>query len=343
MFDGALYESDDVDLSRATEVRRARLAAQGTVSDDWSFKGQFEFTGTGSEMFKDLYIAYEGLGPATTLRIGQFQEFGSLEDSSSSKYITFMERALPVTAFVPAEWRIGVGVDTHGDAWYAGAGLFGESAGETEEERDGMGASVRLTAAPLCDDGRTLHVGLWTAYRTPRGDETLRIRTRPEAHVDDTRLVDTGTITNVNAQVSYGLELAGVSGPFSLQSEYLGAMVERDGLSTESYAGWYATASWILTGESRPYDPQSGTFGRLRPAHDAGEGGSGAWEIVARVSSLDLDDGIRGGTEDNVTLGVNWYVNAYTRFMLNYVNVSVDREANEAEATIVQLRAQIDF
>ena len=101
--------------------------------------------------------------------------------------------------------------------------------------------------------------------------------------------------------------------------------------------------SWVLTGESRPYDPHSGTFGRLRPRRAAGQGGSGAWELAARLSSLDLDDEIRGGSEDNVTLGLNWYVNNHTRFMLNVINASAERGGNETDVTIVQLRAQLDF
>ncbi|MBL7077144.1 MAG: porin [Kiritimatiellae bacterium] len=343
MLDAAAYDSDDVDLNSGTEVRRGWLYAKGKIDDDWFFKGQYAFPASGSASFKDLYIGYGGLGDNTTLLIGQFIEYGSLEDSCSSKYLTFMEYALPVLAFAPASRRIGLGIDIHGDAWYVGAGLFGENSGVDESQKDGLGASARVSCAPLQGEGSVLHLGAWGAYRLPRGDDLGRIRARPESHVSDTRLVDTGVISNLNAMASYGVEIAGVSGPFSAQAEYLAAELDREMFDNESYSGWYAYVSWVLTGESRPYDAQSGTFGRLKPRRPAGQGGAGAWELAARYSSLDLDDGIRGGTEDNVTVGLNWYVNAYTRFMLNYVSASAERNGGETDVDIVQLRAQLDF
>ncbi|MDP6630526.1 MAG: porin [Kiritimatiellia bacterium] len=343
MLDAATYDSDDVDLSSGTEVRRGRLFAKGTFDDDWFFKGEYDFTATGSGQFQDLYIGYAGLSDATTLTVGQFVEYGSIEDATSSKYITFMERALPVLAFAPASRRIGLGIDTHGDAWYAGAGVFGENSGVDESQKEGVGASARVSCAPLQGDGGSLHLGAWGAYRTPRGDDLGRVRARPESHVSDTRLIDTGVISNLNAQTSYGVELAGVAGPFSAQAEYLAMELDRDMHDNESYSGWYAYVSWVLTGESRSYNPQSGSFGRLKPRNPAGQGGMGAWEVAARYSRLDLDDGILGGTEDNVTVGLNWYVNAYTRFMFNYVSASAEKDGGETDVDIIQVRAQLDF
>jgi len=65
-------------------------------------------------------------------------------------------------------------------------------------------------------------------------------------------------------------------------------------------------------------------------------GGWGALEIAGRYSYADLNDeintfsggllvGTRGGIEENWTVGVNWYPNQFIRFMLNYINVDVDR------------------
>ena len=53
-----------------------------------------------------------------------------------------------------------------------------------------------------------------------------------------------------------------------------------------------------------------------------GKGGIGAWEVVTRYSSADLNDElINGGEESNWTFGVNWYPAPNIRFMADYIKV----------------------
>ena len=342
MIDAAVYDSDDVDLNNATEVRRARLSAKGSIGEKWFYKAEYEFTDSGPDAIRDLYIGYRGPIPSTTLRVGQLAEYGSLEDSTSSKYITFMERAMPVLAFAPAEKRIGMGVDSHGDSWYAGAGIFGEHSGVNEDEDDGTGASARMAWAPVHADKRVVHAGIHGSWRQPGGD-TLRLSAREETHVSDQRILDTAVISNVSSRVVYGLEAAGVLGRLSVQAEYLGATVSRDGYDDDQHHGFYLYGSWFLTGESRPYDIEYGVFGRAQPEQPAGEGGLGAWELAARFSNLDLNGDVYSGESDNITVGLNWYATAYIRFMLNYGNVSVSRADGDIDIDVLQMRAQVDF
>ncbi|MEW8469935.1 MAG: porin, partial [Candidatus Thiodiazotropha sp.] len=143
-----------------------------------------------------------------------------------------------------------------------------------------------------------------------------------------------------------GLEGAWVTGPFSLQGEWMQAKVERDTGTEPTFDGWYLQASWFLTGESRRYKQDAAKFGRIRPLSE-----HGALEAAARFSSLDLNDGeIEGGSSDNLTLGLNWYINRQIRLMANAIFVDNDRFADadgdveaEDEPTIIQLRAQVDF
>jgi phosphate-selective porin OprO/OprP len=65
---------------------------------------------------------------------------------------------------------------------------------------------------------------------------------------------------------------------------------------------------------------------------DLETGGWGAWEIAARYSHIDLDDGvndlagggIRGGVGTIYTLALNWYPNALVRISANYVHADID-------------------
>ncbi|MBL7114257.1 MAG: porin [Kiritimatiellae bacterium] len=342
MMDVAGYDSDDADFSSGTEFRRARFFLKGRAAPDWFYKLQYELNGEGAEGFQDAYFGYDGWDGNATLRMGQMIEAGSLEDTSSSKYITFMERALPVLAFSPATRRIGVRVDSHGEWWHAAGGVFGGVAADDETEDDTLGGSVRMTCAPWRATGRVVHLGASGQYRVPRED-TMRFRARPESHVDDTRLVDTGSMTNVNHYVTAGLEAALVHGPLSFQGEYIGVNVDRDDGDSLFLDGFYLYASWLITGESRSYDATLGEFVRLKPAKPFGDAGLGAWEVAVRYSELDLDDEVRGGRERNVTAGINWYVNKRIRFMLNLIRAESEKDTGDVDVDIAQLRAQIDF
>jgi phosphate-selective porin OprO/OprP len=213
--------------------------------------------------------------------------------------------------------------------------------GESTTDDEGFGVGARLTYAPWATDTGALHLGIAASMESPQlGNDTARFRARPEANVDGSRLIDTGNIANVDDITKYGLEAALVQGPFSLQTEYLQASVARTaGNPDADFDGYYVLGSWFLTGESRPYSAKSGSFGRVKPA-----AGSGAWEVAARYSNLNLNDGvIAGGEMDNWTLGVNYYMNANARLMFNYVVVDTDDNAGNDDPSIFLMRAQVDF
>jgi phosphate-selective porin OprO and OprP len=124
-----------------------------------------------------------------------------------------------------------------------------------------------------------------------------------------------------------------------VQGEWILAPVsQRNGQDLQFHSG-YAYASWFLTGESRSYSPTSilgrfreGIFQRVIPktnvfCRDRSKGlaGPGAWEIAARWGYIDLNSGpVRGGFLQDVTLGVNWYLNPHTKVQFNVVRAFLD-------------------
>lgn len=356
MTDYAHYGEDKSELGDGTEFRRARVFLKGTLYKDWDFKWQVDFAGNGVDV-KDMYLKYKFKPHSIT--IGQFKQPFSLEELTSSKYITFMERALP-NVLAPGR-RIGVGYHTHGDNWSfalagSGEGTDGNPGGEGDER---YSLTSRVHFSPMSEKTQNVHLGAAMQYSNLR-DASFRLRQRPESHVTSTRFVDTGTIANADTFFLYGLEAAGVAGPFSIQGEYMNLSLEREaGLSDLDFYGWYGFASFFLTpGDQRSYDPKKGAFGRVKPKHPYDEGGYGAWEIGVRYSGLMLtDEDVLGGGERNLTIGLNWYATSHIRFMLNYVNVNNDNNATgnagnllpqfasgaNDDPHVIQLRAQIDF
>jgi len=341
---------DDVKGKSGTEFRRARIFVKGKMYDNWTYKGQYDFADNKTTM-KDAWIGYNGLD-LFKIKIGQFKQPMGLEELTSSKYITFMERALPTEAFATSR-RIGLGIYDHSTHWNWAVSAYGQAEGDNTEDggSEGYGGGARLAWAPWNEKGKLLHLGVSGAYEE-QNDSKLRFRSRMEAHGVDTRYLDTGNIPKPDTTGKLGLEAATVFGPFSLQGEYylVSAESNQSGFDDADYDGYYVYGSWFMTGESRKY--KKGVFGRVTPKTTVGRGGWGAWELAARYSYVSLDDGdTRGGEESNITVGLNWYATRYVRFMANYVYVDADPIAENTSGvrkfddkpSIYQARAQIDF
>ena len=95
----------------------------------------------------------------------------------------------------------------------------------------------------------------------------MRFRDRPEIRVDSTRLIDTGAIDAAHASVlgmEFGAQLeellsAGRAFWFDI------AAACADGAARSRFTGYYLQGSWMLTGESRRYNPVTGSFQNPRP------------------------------------------------------------------------------
>jgi len=336
--DEALDDPEDP-LEDWVEFRRARLFVEGLIYENIEFKAQYDFGG-GEAAFKDVYLGIKTPGPFSGIRIGHFKQPFSLEEQTSSKYITLMERSPLNEAFTPGR---DTGLMAHGHALdermtYA-FGVFRPADDFGEFQGDEYAITGRVTGLVVDRDNTLVHVGGALSHAEAPDDE-LRFRARPSAH-GMTRLVNTDHFEADSTRL-YGLEAAAVFGPASVQGEYIIADVDSAEGGDPQFHGWYVEASWFITGESRPYKKSTGAFDRVKPHQNLGEnGGFGAVQLTARYSTLDLNDGtIEGGEMDDIAVGVNWYLNPNTRIMLNYVNADV---AGEGEANIFEMRFQIDW
>ncbi len=352
MSDWAQFNEEDAPagispFDDGTEFRRARLFFEGVIQETVEFKAQYDFAG-GDADFKDVYIGLLGIPGVDSLRFGHQKEPFSLEEQTSSKYMTFMERALP-NAFSPER---NTGVRAAGTGlqerltWSAGAFTETDGFGDSEDMDGGANLTGRITGLPLWQDGgaRALHLGLSATRKAATGD-TLRFSQRPEAHLAST-YIDTGAMAADSALI-LDAEVAWVHDIVSVQGEYMTADVDAPAAGDPSFSGGYVQASVFLTGEHRAYKQSDGAFDRVRPGKNFGKGGAGAWELAARYSTLDLTDAaIAGGELKDLTLGVNWYLNPNARFMLNYVKADLSNRAgipDNDEFSAVMLRFQVDF
>jgi phosphate-selective porin OprO/OprP len=188
---------------------------------------------------------------------------------------------------------------------------------------------------------RLLHVGVAGSYRADFRPDNLRFRARPETGFGP-RTVDTGADIVAEDLLMLGAEVAFVWDRFSAQGEYMWVDVSAPTQGDPVYTGWYVQASYLLTGECKTYEKGKGVFGRVKPCRPffcdtCCAKGPGAWEVAARFSTLDLNDGdpvVRGGEQWDATFGVNWYVNNSVRVMLNYVHGEITDHPTGVDGTV---------
>lgn len=344
------------DAQDVADFRRARLGVKGYVAENVSYMIEFDFAFPGRPNFTDLYIdvADTALG---NVRVGEWRQPFSIDALMSVRDLPFLERALPF-AMVPFR-QTGAGFynSAHDDrvTWALSGYRFPtDTYGDVAGDR-GYGMSGRWTALAYEESATndTIHLGGSYSYNQPANSST-RIRSGPEVGFNqlDFRdvsfpvpfFVDTGPIPTDTYQV-IGAELAGTSGSLWLQSEFICSFVNQIDGPSVFFPGAYAEATYVLTGEYRPYVKVPGVYGRVVPAQDYGDCGGGAWEVCARWSYLDLiDANVDGGNLHDLTFGLNWYLNKFTKFQFNYIHAMLQRPAlNDSDANVLAVRAQVDF
>ena len=275
------------------------------------------------------------------IRFGQSKTPVSFEGVTTSTQTTFIELALPSTA-VYENRRIGVDWAIQRPHWLASLGYYGQN---LQGKNDGHTLAARAAWVPIHQSGEVLHLGAAASQERPYGlvnalgvqqPATASFKTPPEAGLTTVSLISSGTLTGVDHINRLGLEGLWIDGPWSVQSEYLQAQTTFDTAKPNyDLSGYYAFASWVVTGESRQY--HDGNVSNVIPSHPWG-----AVEFAVRYSKLDLDDGkVLGGTEHDWTAGANWYLGTHLRLQANYIRAFSDKRGLVINPHVFELRAEV--
>lgn len=384
-----------------SHIRRARTTFKGGVGEHWIYRLDLDFPdqagNPGNSQLGQALLGYV-FCPNLWFAIGQVSVPMGLENWQSASDTPFMEYSLPSNAFAPAngigvygEWHSDIvtlagamyhpaaghleygGVDATGPS-YPGTGPNGSAPGS-----DPFGYGARITFSPIHDDFTVYHAGISARHeKLHKFSNGFNFSTGLEARSRQTPRLFTNIPPNTVEDLTvWGAELAGRWGPLVLQGEYMWADVNRLSNYPDNarnpggaldYHGYYLAATYVLTGETKDYDFDTGTFGKVHPCSKRG-----AWEVGARYSFVNLlenklasvpykytndfvpsgvtpEGGNRISNSVNVydmvgavhstTIGLTWWVNENVRFLANYVHSDVPQDIR---LHIFALRGQVTW
>lgn len=197
----------------------------------------------------------------------------------------------------------------------------------------------RATWVPFEDDSRSslLHLGL--GYRYSDGVEGGLVRTEPEFNQSPDFISSGDEIFDTDKINTYQAEASWRSGRLWLHGEYIRTDIEAPDILDPTVDGYHVSASWSLTGEMREYNKRVGVFRRLPIARSVNQNGWGAWEVAARYSNIDANDGLlEAGDMDIWSAGINWWLSPYFSLHLNYRYITLDKDGLEGNSQGINSR-----
>ena len=322
-----------------TRARRIRLGAEGTIPGGFGYKFEMDFANA-STGFGDVVLTYAPANKPWNFTIGNHETHNGLEQVSSSRFLSFMERAAFDDAFINTR-RIGlsVGYANKANTLRANAGLFAAHSIDGSFDNDGWIAATRATYSPLWN-GNQMHFGASFQHRNfqsnngstsngqsagePSSNQRVRYRARPYTQTSDVRFVNTDFFAAKSDNI-FGLEAAGIfkSLHVAAEGQYLKANAYDGGdtlnggdpldlfnsasvfvpSGNPSFWGGYVEAGYYFTGETRGY--KNGLWDRTKVLKPFSKGGWGALQLNGRVDYLDLSSSkLKSGCTNNFTTGV---------------------------------------
>lgn len=339
--DGTTFYGDTYSpIGSGVEVRRARAAFKSQFATHWYGELDVDFADSRADL-KDAYLEYAP-SEQTAFRIGNAKEIFSLEQNTTSRYLTFLERPMITRLFAPSR-HLGAQFQTSQKALFLGAGLHFQDVSGWEEVQtrkdnnqafganEGYSLTGKAVLRPFyAKSDQGLHLGAAASFRTPKTTDVIdavRYSTRDISNINRRKYLDTDQIPDVHHTTLTQLEGAAWYHGLRLQGEYTGARVSRrEDAGVEHFSGWYVFGSTMLFGGKYRYNAADAEF--TQPSLGRGWGDL---ELAVRYEYVDLNSNkatVMGGQGEGLTIGLNYYPVNNVKFMVNYGYVNHDRWAN---------------
>ncbi|WP_158583330.1 OprO/OprP family phosphate-selective porin [Salinisphaera sp. Q1T1-3] len=325
-YDGA---GDEANLNSrnitGTEFRRVRLDAHGQITDPILYKVELDFAGNDVTL-RDAYLAAQkkfALGKGT-IYLGNKRADLGLDAGTSSKWTWFTERNTVANAILSEAGTYNTGAfgSFNGHDWHYSLGVTKGGTSTSNRASNNFEIASRAHWDPI-DTGNTIvHLGVNGFYEDIDRERQDRIASNEiiAGHYNGNLRVASAAVDDPKSSHAFGFELAGLTGPFAAGAEWGRRDIEsRNGPGTH-YTAYAGQVGYSLTGEAFGYSTSQGVWTHPDVAHPVGQGGWGAWQLVARYQALDFQNSgqYRGGTGHATSVGLDWYLNDWVRGILDY-------------------------
>lgn len=326
---GSRYGDNPSRNITGSEFRRARLGVGGKVAGWLLYKLEADFAG-GSAKLNDAYLATKKnfeLGEGIVY-LGRKLADRGLSGSTSTQWTWFTERNIVANSIQPASGTYATGITAAfygNNDWHASLALSKGSTSSSNKSSNNLAIFSRAHWNPIATNHLILHVGVngfYENFNDARTSDAYSNKVSIGGHYNGNLRIRSGAI-NPSDDVAYGLELAGLAGPFAVGVEYgHRTLAGRHGADDRSYDAYSGQIGYTLTGGEFGYSTKKGAWTRPKIPYPVLQGGLGVWELVARYNAIDFENSASysGGTGHGTTLGLNWYLNKYARLLFDYTH-----------------------
>ena len=190
---------DDIvtrNLGFNTRARRIRLGVEGTIPGGFGYKGEVDYA-NGSVGFGDVIITYAPAGKPFNFSIGNHETLNGLEQISSSRFLSFVERAAFDDAFINTR-RIGLsaGYANKANTFRFNAGIFAAHTIDSSLDNDGWIGAARATYSPLMGANQ-LHFGASYQHRNFQSNNGATVNAQVPVGACEVRIDASGRLTVV--------------------------------------------------------------------------------------------------------------------------------------------------
>jgi phosphate-selective porin OprO and OprP len=322
-------------------IRRARFGLEATVLKYFDFRLLPDF-GNGATIEQDAYMNVH-YWSSFQFEIGRFKQPISYEQLIQDRYVPTLERSI-IDQLTPQR---DIGAMIHGEDIFKGRFDYavsisnGEINGNTTDTNNHKDVDGRVAIRPFNDpDGwewaRYFGIGVSGGFgieQEPMSPSSLKTPDTVTFFTFSSTARADGLRTRLCPELDY------YYGPFGFLAEYYDQHQDIRASATGAgahfledvpFRGYMFLSTLFLTGETRTtYSEQIFPIHNFNPCSPCSC--PGAWELVARVSHLDVGDNVfspgaaalaNPATNANVateyTLGFNWYLNGFFRMQFNY-------------------------